>query len=142
MAVRHRLNPGEDHRAPGSADPAPVREAAQMPEELSPRHLRVRLIQLGGIVAVVVGVILLLPGRDGIRDRLAAASPGWFALGVVLEIASAASYVVIFRSVFCPRMPWRMSYRIGMAEQAANSLLPAGGAGGLALGAWALRAPA
>jgi uncharacterized protein (TIRG00374 family) len=31
-----------------------------------------------------------------------------------------------------------MSYKIGMAEQAANSLLPAGGAGGLALGAWAL----
>jgi uncharacterized protein (TIRG00374 family) len=35
-------------------------------------------------------------------------------------------------------MSWRLSYRIGMAEQAANSLLPAGGAGGLALGAWAL----
>jgi uncharacterized protein (TIRG00374 family) len=46
--------------------------------------------------------------------------------------------VVAFRSVFCVRMSWRTSYQIGMAEQAANSLLPAGGAGGLALGAWAL----
>jgi uncharacterized protein (TIRG00374 family) len=48
------------------------------------------------------------------------------------------SYVVVFRSVFCARMSWRLSYQIGMAEQAANALLPAGGAGGLALGAWAL----
>jgi uncharacterized membrane protein YbhN (UPF0104 family) len=36
-------------------------------------------------------------------------------------------------------MSWRKSYQIGMAEQAANALLPASGAGGLALGAWALR---
>jgi uncharacterized membrane protein YbhN (UPF0104 family) len=47
--------------------------------------------------------------------------------------------VVVFRAVFCARMSWRLSYQIGMAEQAANSLLPAGGAGGLALGVWALR---
>ncbi len=110
-----------------------------MPEELSPRHMRMRLVQLGGIIAVVAGVILLMPGHDGLRDQLAAASPAWFALAAVLEVASALSYVVIFRAVFCPRMPWRMSYQIGMAEQAANSLLPAGGAGGLALGVWALR---
>jgi uncharacterized protein (TIRG00374 family) len=32
-----------------------------------------------------------------------------------------------------------LSYEIAMAELAANSLLPAGGAGGLALGVWALR---
>jgi uncharacterized protein (TIRG00374 family) len=36
-------------------------------------------------------------------------------------------------------MSWRLSYDISMAELAANSLLPAGGAGGLALGVWALR---
>jgi uncharacterized protein (TIRG00374 family) len=36
-------------------------------------------------------------------------------------------------------MPWGLSYDIAMAELAANSLLPAGGAGGLALGVWALR---
>ena len=34
---------------------------------------------------------------------------------------------------------WALSYDIAMAELAANSLLPAGGAGGLALGVWALR---
>jgi uncharacterized protein (TIRG00374 family) len=41
--------------------------------------------------------------------------------------------------VFCTRMTWGTSYKIGMAEQGANSVLPAGGAGGPALGAWALR---
>jgi uncharacterized protein (TIRG00374 family) len=45
---------------------------------------------------------------------------------------------VVFRSTFCPQMSWGLSYDIAMAEQAANSLLPAGGAGGLALGVWAL----
>jgi uncharacterized protein (TIRG00374 family) len=36
-------------------------------------------------------------------------------------------------------MPWGLTYDIAMAELAANSLLPSGGAGGLALGVWALR---
>jgi uncharacterized membrane protein YbhN (UPF0104 family) len=36
-------------------------------------------------------------------------------------------------------MSWRLSYQFGMAEQAANSVLSVSGAGGLALGAWALR---
>jgi uncharacterized membrane protein YbhN (UPF0104 family) len=41
--------------------------------------------------------------------------------------------------VFCRELGWRFSYELGMAEQATNVLLPTGGAGGLALGAWALR---
>ena len=36
-------------------------------------------------------------------------------------------------------MSWRLSYQIGMAEQGANSVLSVSGAGGLALGVWALR---
>jgi hypothetical protein len=61
-------------------------------------------------------------------------------VGLVLEGLSALSYVVIFRAVSCPRMTWRLSYQTAMAEQAANSVLSVSGAGGLALGAWALRA--
>ena len=41
--------------------------------------------------------------------------------------------------IFCRRMSWLLSWQIGMAELAANALFPTGGAGGLALGAWALR---
>jgi uncharacterized membrane protein YbhN (UPF0104 family) len=47
-------------------------------------------------------------------------------------------YVLLFRTVFCPRMRWRVSFQIATSELAANSVLPVSGAGGLALGAWAL----
>jgi uncharacterized membrane protein YbhN (UPF0104 family) len=109
-----------------------------MPEELSSRHLRARLVQLGGLVAIVVLAVILGPGLGSVRAQVEDASPAWFAAAAGVEVLSTLSYVVIFRAVFCARMPWRTTYQIGMAEQAANSLLPAGGAGGLALGAWAL----
>jgi uncharacterized membrane protein YbhN (UPF0104 family) len=73
-----------------------------------------------------------------LRHELSHASAGWLVAGIGLEVLSALSYVVIFRAVFCPRMSWRLSYQIGMAEQGANSVLSVSGAGGLALGAWAL----
>ncbi len=94
---------------------------------------------LAALAVVIVLVILIGPGLGDIRGRFSHGKPGWLAAGVVFELLSALSYVLIFRAVFCRRMRWRLSYLIGMAEQAANALLPAGGAGGLALGAWALR---
>jgi uncharacterized protein (TIRG00374 family) len=118
----------ERRKAPGS----------EMPEELSASHLRTRLLQLAVLAVIVVLVIWLTPGLGSLRDRLDHAEWGWLGAAAAAELLSALSYVVIFRYVFCARMSWRLSYRIGMAEQAANSLLPAGGAGGLALGAWAL----
>jgi uncharacterized membrane protein YbhN (UPF0104 family) len=110
-----------------------------MPETLSPRRIGRRLIQLAAVVAVVALVIVLGPGLGTLRQRISHATPGWLVAGVALEVLSALAYVVIFRAVFCPRMRWRMSYQIGMAEQGANSVLSVSGAGGLALGAWALR---
>jgi uncharacterized membrane protein YbhN (UPF0104 family) len=110
-----------------------------MPEELNPRRLRRRLVQVAAAVAAVVVLVLIGPGLGSLRSHLAHASTAWLAAGVALEVLSALSYVVIFRAVFCPRMNWRLSYQIGMAEQAANSVLSVSGAGGLALGVWALR---
>ena len=46
---------------------------------------------------------------------------------------------MVFRGVFCRRMPWRLSYEVAIAAQGTNVLLPSGGAGGLAVAAWALR---
>jgi uncharacterized membrane protein YbhN (UPF0104 family) len=109
-----------------------------MPEELNPRHLRRRLIQFA-LFGVLVGVVVLIgPGLGSVRKALDHASPGWLVVAVVFEVLSALCYVVIFRAVFCPLMSWRLSYQIGMAEQAANSVLSVSGTGGLALGAWAL----
>lgn len=110
-----------------------------MPDELSPRRLRRRLLEVAA-VAVVLGIVVVTgPGLGQLRSEVAHASPGWLIAGIGLEMLSALSYVVIFRAVFCPHMSWRLSYQIGMSEQAANSVLSVSGTGGLALGAWALR---
>ena len=109
-----------------------------MPDQLSPRHIRRRLLEFAALGAVIVTVILALPGLSEVRARLAHASFGWLALAPGLEVLSVLSYVVIFRAVFCPLMRWGISGQIAMSELAANSLLPLSGAGGLALGAWAL----
>jgi uncharacterized membrane protein YbhN (UPF0104 family) len=110
-----------------------------MPDELSPRRLRRRLLEFT-LVGVAIGVVVLTgPGLGQLRSEIGHASPGWLIAGLGLEVLSALSYVLIFRAVFCPRMSWRLSYQIGMSEQAANSVLSVSGAGGLALGAWALR---
>src|SRR4051794_15881342 len=80
-----------------------------------------------------------MPGLGGVRDRLAGAEPAWLALAVMLEVASSFSYVLLFRPVFCDEMSWGESVRIGLAEGGMGSIVPASGAGGLALGAWVLR---
>ena len=108
-------------------------------DELTPRRIRRRLVQLAAAGALIGLVVLTGPDLGELCGRLERAAGGWLAAGAALEILSALSYVVIFRAVFNARMDWRSSYQIGMAEQAANSVLPASGAGGLALGAWALR---
>ncbi len=110
-----------------------------VPEELSRRRLRTRLLLLAALILAVVAVVTLLPGLDGLRTRLSHAKPGWLALGVGLKALSGLGYVAVFRMVFCRRMSWRVSYQVGMSELGANALFPTGGAGGLALGAWALK---
>jgi uncharacterized membrane protein YbhN (UPF0104 family) len=110
-----------------------------MHDVLSPRHLARRLAQIA-LVALVLGLLLItLPGLGDVRSRFAEARLGWVAVALMLEVGSVVSFVVVFRGVFCARMPWGFSAQVGLSEQAANVLLPAGGAGGLALGAWALR---
>jgi uncharacterized protein (TIRG00374 family) len=111
----------------------------EVPEELNRRRLRSRLIFALGLVLAVVAIVTLVPGLGGLRSLLTHAKPEWLLLGVVLKLLSGAGYVAVFRMVFCRRMTWRVSFQIGMSELGANALFPTGGAGGLALGAWALR---
>lgn len=110
-----------------------------VPEELSGRKLRTRLLLLVGLILAVVAIVTLLPGLEGLRTRLSHAKPGWLLVGVGLKVLSGLGYIAVFRMVFCRRMSWRVSYQIGMSELGANALFPTGGAGGLALGAWALK---
>ncbi len=119
-----------------AAIPAPP-EA--MPDELNPRHLMVRVAEVLAVIAVGAIAITALPGLDEVKARLAGTDPFWVAMLALAEVGSCAGYLLVFRATFCSQMAWGLSYDIAMAELAANSLLPAGGAGGLALGVWALR---
>jgi uncharacterized membrane protein YbhN (UPF0104 family) len=92
-----------------------------------------------GALAVVVLIPVLAPGLSDVRDKLGDASPGWLVVAVVLEGLSCVSYVLMFRPVFCDSMRWRSSFELGLAELAVGSIVPASGAGGLAVGAWVLR---
>ena len=112
---------------------------AILPPELSARHLIRRGVQIVLILLVAVLAVSALPGLDEVRERFANARPAWLLAALAFEAGSMLAFVAAFRGVFCPRMSWRLSFQIAAAEQAANVLLPAGGAGGLALGAWALQ---
>lgn len=122
----------------GSAHPEPA-GATEPASDYSTHGLRRGLIRLGGVIAVAVIVLTLVPGLGAFRGRFAHARPGWIAIACVLEVLSVLAYVPAFRAVFCPRMSWSTSYKIAVAEEGAGALFPLGGAGGLALGAWALR---
>ena len=109
-----------------------------MPAEFQPSRLRRRVAIVVGSLGILMLVALLTPGLDDVRSALEHAAPGWIVVAIALEVASCLSYVLIFRPVFCDRMPWRRSMQIGLAEVATGSIIPASGAGGLALGAWVL----
>ena len=119
-------------------EPLPAPAPVEMPSEFDPRRLVRRAAQIAAVLAIVGLVVVLAPGLGEVRDRLAGAKPEWIALAIAFEALSGISYVLMFRPIFCEHMPWRTSWEIGWSELAMGSLVPASGAGGLALGAWIL----
>jgi putative heme transporter len=121
-------------------------------EEEMPRVLLTRrqIVAFGTFVLIGVGFLyFVLPKLAGVGTAVHHIEGGdkwWIAIGVMLEIASFAGYVVLFRAVFVTtddassaRIGWRESYEITMAGLVATRLFAAAGAGGVALTAWALR---
>ena len=98
----------------------------------------------GVIWTVALGVMLLaigfaVPDLRDVLDRVAHAHAGWLVLAVGLEVASCLGYVAVVRLVIRDARP-RDVRRLAWAEQAFGAVVPVGGAGGLAVGAWAMRA--
>jgi uncharacterized membrane protein YbhN (UPF0104 family) len=120
-------------------DAADLTDPASRVEDVSPHRLRHGAIRLGLIILAVVVVVTLVPGLGDLRAEFAQGRPLWIAIACALEVLSVLAYVPAFRGVFCTRMSWSTSYKIAVAEEGAGALFPLGGAGGLALGAWALR---
>ena len=112
--------------------------AADLPQEFQTRSIRRRAAQAVGALLVVVLIFVLAPGLGEVRDELAGADPAWLALGVLLEGLSFGSYLVMFGPIFCTGLSPRRVWQIGGSELAMGSIVPASGAGGLALGAWVL----
>jgi uncharacterized protein (TIRG00374 family) len=109
-----------------------------MPSEFDLRTLVRRTLQIVAALAVLGLVVVLAPGLGEVRDKLAGADPAWIGAAVLLEAFSCVSYVLMFRPIFCRHMPWRTSGEIAWSTLGMGSILPASGAGGLALGAWIL----
>jgi uncharacterized membrane protein YbhN (UPF0104 family) len=89
------------------------------------------------LIAVIVAVSTL-PGIGDVRDRFSDADMGWVAVVVAFAIGSMLGFVRTLWAVFDRVVPWRRAFVLGLAEQGANVLLPAGGAGGPALGAYVM----
>jgi uncharacterized membrane protein YbhN (UPF0104 family) len=114
-------------------------EAGPMEVQRDARKLRNGLIWTLVLLAMLLGVGLAIPDLRSVIDRVSRADIGWLALAVGLEVLSGLGYVATMRLVL-PRAPAREVRRLAWAEQAFGAVVPVGGAGGLAVGAWAMRA--
>ncbi len=137
------------------ASTAPVAEAeagraadGHDDEEEMPRVAMTRRRVIASVVfvlAVVAFLYFALPKIGGVQDTWERVSNGdhaWLAAALVFEILSMASYVALFHGVHVPkgsRITLHDSYLMTMAGLAATRLFAAGGAGGVAVTAWALR---
>ena len=102
------------------------------------RTLRNSIISLAVFFALVVALLLGVPGLDAAADRIEKGNIAWIAAGVVLEVLSCLGYVVLFELVF-GRLGRSLSSRLSLAELAVNSVVSVSGLAGIALGAWVLR---
>ena len=97
------------------------------------------------VVSALAFLYVVLPQLGGVRHTWARLDNGdswWIAVAVLMELLSIASYIAVFRGVSVPRgspIGWPETYQITMAGLAATRVFAAGGAGGVAVTAWALR---
>jgi len=102
------------------------------------RTLRNSIISLAIFFALVVALLISVPGLDAAADRITKANVPWLVAGIVLEVLSCLGYVVLFALVF-GKLGRSLSSRLSLAELAVNSVVSVSGLAGIALGAWVLR---
>src|SRR5438309_7610596 len=99
------------------------------------RSLRNGFITLALAGALIVGLLLAVPGLKGVATTVSNMKTEWVVVAVLLEVLSCASYVVAFLQVF-DRAPLRVGARVALSEEAFGAAVSLGGAGSLAVGAW------
>jgi uncharacterized membrane protein YbhN (UPF0104 family) len=96
-----------------------------------------RLLTIAVLVAVLVSLLLEVPGLSTVANEIRHLSSGWLVLAVALEMASCASFVVVFRHFF-KAVPATPARDLAWTEMGSGALLPGGGVGSLAVGGWLL----
>jgi uncharacterized protein (TIRG00374 family) len=133
---------------PPEVDPPEPDEDQDDLDEAMPRvQITRRGLILGAffIVSVIAFLYVVLPNLanlENTRERIGEGDNLWLGAAVVFTVLSFGGYVMMFRGIFVSagsRIDWKASYEITMAGLAATRLFAAGGAGGIALTAWALR---
>ena len=94
-----------------------------------------RLATMGLLVALGVTLLAAVPSLRGVLREIGDIGPGWILVAVALELASAVSFVVVFR-LFFDGLDARDARILAWTAQGSGALLPGGGAGGLAIGGW------
>src|SRR3954454_19819202 len=129
-------------------------DVEEEPEAPRSTFTRRQIVLFLVFTAVAIGLLYgLLPKLAGLEDtwqRIKEGDPLWLRGGLPFAGASFCGvnalsfggYIALFRGVFScegTELGWSESYKITMAGLAATRLLAAGGAGGVALTAWALK---
>src|SRR5579875_1920482 len=107
------------------------------------RRSLLALLTIGVVLIFIFAVLPQLAGFGKSLHRLRYGNKVWLAGGVGLECISLFGYMALLRLMFScggVRVGWRSSYQITLAGSVATKLFAAGGAGGIALTVWALRA--
>ncbi|HYM46122.1 MAG TPA: flippase-like domain-containing protein [Solirubrobacteraceae bacterium] len=137
---------GSDGHGTQPNEPAGVARAARQEEMPRIPVTRRRAMLFGAFVVVSLAFLyVVLPQLGGIKHSLTRLNDGnawWLGMAALLELLSMAAYLAIFQGVHVPPgspIRLRESYQIMMAGLAATRLFAAGGAGGVAVTAWALR---
>ena len=120
--------------AEAEAQSQPTEAELQQQESAAGHNLFKGLVSLGVLIALVVGLVLAVPGLKGVGRSVAHMNEGWLLLGVALEIVSCLGYVLVFLQVF-DRAPIRFGARVALTELAFGVAVSLGGAGSVAIGA-------
>src|SRR4051812_47331646 len=112
---------------------------------ISPRQIVVLVLASAVMVAGLVVIAPALADLPDVWSKLATGHLGWLTFALGLEALSFVGHAILFRAVSVDadgdrsRIGLRASTEITLAGHAATRLFASGGAGGIALTAWALK---
>jgi len=149
MATAARALPRNTTATPGVSDvmrtfgarprtgPTPDEQPAGRVHGFESRSVAARLLTIALLIAALVSLLLAVPGLHTVASEISHLSGGWLILAAALELASCASFVVVFRHFFAA-VPARPARDLAWTEMGSGALLPGGGVGSLAVGGWLL----